>query len=163
MSIEEKIGKARTLLEALPYIKTFHGNKVFIKYGGSLMVDEKLKQLFANDIVLLKYVGLNPIIVHGGGKEISKWMEKIGKEARFVDGLRFTDSETIELTEMVLSGKVNNELVSLINQQGGKAVGLSGKDADLFVAKKIKSKNYEDLGFCWRYTVCRRNIIKYIV
>lgn len=147
MTIEEKIGKARTILEALPYIKRFHGNKVFIKYGGSLMVDDALKQTFANDIVLLKYVGLHPIIVHGGGKEISKWMQKVGKEAVFIDGLRFTDSETMELTEMVLSGKVNNDLVSLINQQGGKAVGLSGKDADLFVAKKIQTKNYQDLGF----------------
>ena len=147
MSIEKKIGKARTILEALPYIKAFYGTKVFIKYGGSLMVDETLKKMFANDIVLLKYVGLNPIIVHGGGKEINKWMEKVGKEAIFIDGLRFTDSETMELTEMVLSGKVNNNLVSLINQHGGKAVGLSGKDADLFVAKKIQSQDYQDLGF----------------
>lgn len=143
----DRIEKAEVLLEALPYIRKFQGRTIVIKYGGSLMTNDPLKWIFAKDIVLLKYVGINPIIVHGGGKEISKWMNKVGKEAVFVDGLRFTDSETMEITEMVLSGKINNEVVSLINQSGGRAVGLSGKDADLFLAKRIKSKAYQDLGF----------------
>jgi acetylglutamate kinase len=144
---EEKIKKAETLVEALPYLKEFSGKTVVIKYGGSLMVNEDLKTIFANDIVLLKYIGINPIIVHGGGKEISKWLNKVGKETVFIDGLRVTDSETMEITEMVLSGKINSEVVSLVNQCGGKAVGLSGKDANLFIAKKIKSKANKDLGF----------------
>jgi acetylglutamate kinase len=144
---KEEIKKANTLLEALPYIKKFSHKTLVIKYGGSLMVDDALKKRFAEDVVLLKYIGINPIIVHGGGKEISKWMNKVGKEAVFIDGLRFTDQETMELTEMVLSGKINNEVVSLLNQAGGKAVGLSGKDANLFLAKQIKSKTNKDLGF----------------
>ncbi len=142
--IQEKIEKAKMLVEALPYIKKFSGKTMIIKYGGSLMIDDNLKSMFAKDIVLLKYVGINPIIVHGGGKEISKWMNKVGKEAVFVDGLRVTDSETMEITEMVLTGKINNEIVSLINQIGGKAVGLSGKDANLLIAKR---KPNEKLGF----------------
>ncbi|MCP4051305.1 MAG: acetylglutamate kinase [bacterium] len=144
---EEKIKKAKILVEALPYIRKFSGKTVIIKYGGSLMVNDDLKALFTEDIVLLKYVGINPIIVHGGGKEISRWMKKVGKEAVFIDGLRFTDSETMEITEMVLSGKINSEVVSLVNQSGGKAVGLSGKDANLFIARKVKSKTNRDLGF----------------
>ncbi|MFC1617487.1 acetylglutamate kinase [Candidatus Margulisiibacteriota bacterium] len=144
--LKERIKKAKTLLEALPYIRRFSGKTVVIKYGGSLMVDENLKSLFANDIVLLKYIGMNPVIVHGGGKEISKWIKKVGKETVFHDGLRYTDAETMEVTEMVLSGKINNEVVSLINKHGGKAVGLSGKDANLLTAKKIKSKSDKDLG-----------------
>ncbi len=145
--LEEQIGKAKILVEALPYIKKFTGKTIVIKYGGSLMVNDELKKLFAADIVLLKLLGINPIIVHGGGKEISKWMKKVGKESVFVDGLRVTDDETMEITEMVLSGKINNELITLINGSGGKAVGLSGKDANLFIAEKIKSKDNKDLGF----------------
>jgi len=145
--IEEKIIKARTLVEALPYIRKFQGKTLIVKYGGSIMVDDHLRALFAQDVILLKYVGLNPIIVHGGGKEISKWMNRLGKEAIFIDGLRYTDEETMEVAEMVLSGKINNDLVSLINQHGGKAVGLSGKDADLVIARKVKSQDAQDLGF----------------
>jgi acetylglutamate kinase len=145
--MEEKLKKAKVLQEALPYIKKFSGKTIVIKYGGSLMVHEHLKNMFATDIVLLKYVGINPIIVHGGGKEISRWLNKIGKKAVFIDGLRVTDAETMEITEMVLGGKINSEIVSLINCNGGKAVGLSGKDANLFIAKKIKSKTNQDLGF----------------
>jgi acetylglutamate kinase len=145
--IEDKIIRARTLVEALPYIKEFKGKTIIIKYGGSIMVNPELQRVFAEDVVLLKYVGINPVIVHGGGKDISRWMEKVGKEAVFIDGLRYTDHETMEITEMVLSGKVNNQLVSLINQHGGKAVGLSGKDADLLIAKQIKSNDLKDLGF----------------
>ncbi len=143
---KDKIEKAKILMEALPYIKEFYGKTIVIKYGGSLMVDDARKALFATDIVLLKYVGMNPVIVHGGGKEISKWMSRVGKESTFIDGLRVTDSETMEITEMVLSGKINSEVVTLINQNGGRAVGISGKDADLIIAKKIKSKDNKDLG-----------------
>ena len=142
----DKISKARILVEALPYIKKFRNKTVVIKFGGSLMVDPELKKQFALDVVLLRYVGINPIIVHGGGKEISRWMKKVGKEAVFIDGLRFTDDETMELTEMVLSGKVNNDIVSLINQSGGHAVGISGKSANLFRAERIKTKKEQDLG-----------------
>ena len=144
---EEKIQKARTLIEALPYIKHFRGKTLVIKYGGSIMIDEDLKTLFAEDIALLRYVGINPLIVHGGGKEISKWMHKLGKETVFIDGQRFTDEETMEITEMVLSGKINNEIVSLLNRHGGHAVGLSGKSANLYTASKIRSKKDEDLGY----------------
>lgn len=147
MTLKSKIEKATTLLEALPYIRKFSSKTIVAKFGGSIMVDPAKKKQFARDIVLLKVVGINPIIVHGGGKEISKWMKKVGKEAVFIDGLRFTDHETMEITEMVLSGKINNEIVSLINQAGGKAVGLSGKDANLFVAKRIRSQSDQDLGF----------------
>jgi acetylglutamate kinase len=101
---EDRIAKAKVLLESLPYIREFSGKTILIKYGGSLMVNDALKSKFAEDIVLLKYVGLNPVIVHGGGKEISKWMKKVGKESVFIDGLRVTDKETMEITEMVLSG-----------------------------------------------------------
>jgi len=144
---EDKIEKAKILLEALPYIRKFAGKTIVIKYGGSLMVNDDLKPLFAEDVALLKYVGIHPIIVHGGGKEISKWMQKLGKESVFIDGLRVTDSETMEITEMVLSGKINNEVVSLLNHEGGKAVGLSGKDANLFTAKKRPTEKNRDLGF----------------
>lgn len=147
MTHSKEIEKAKTLIEALPYIKRFHGQTLVIKYGGSLMEDENFKRRFATDVVLLKYVGINPIIVHGGGKEISKWMNKSGKEAKFIDGLRYTDAETMEITEMVLSGKINSDVVSLINQSGGKAIGLSGKDSKLLLSEQIKSKNGEDLGF----------------
>ncbi len=143
----DKKNKAITLVEALPYIKQFAGQIMVIKYGGSLMVDESLRETFAKDIVLLRYVGIKPVIVHGGGKEITKWMKKLGKDAVFIDGQRFTDSETMELTEMVLCGKVNNEIVSLLNQNGGKAVTLSGKSANIFKAKRIRSKKDQDLGF----------------
>jgi len=144
---KDKIIKARTLLESLPYIRNFHGHTMIIKYGGSLMVNDELKLQFARDIVMLKYVGINPVIIHGGGKEITKWMKKVGKESLFIDGLRVTDGETIEITEMVLTGKINSEVVSLINQQGGKAVGLSGKSANLFTAKKRECDPSKDLGF----------------
>ena len=147
LMLDDQIQRANVLLEALPYIRSFHRKIFVIKYGGSLMTDDALKERFAQDITLLKYVGINPVIVHGGGKEISKWMKKVGKDTVFIDGLRVTDSETMEITEMVLSGKINNELVSLLNKQGGKAVGISGKDANLFIAKQIRSKENKDLGF----------------
>lgn len=143
---QEEIAKAKILVEALPYIRRFHGATIIVKYGGSLMENDELKKIFAQDIALLKYVGMNPVVVHGGGKEISEWMRKLGKESVFIDGLRYTDADTMEVTEMVLSGKVNSEIVSLINQGGGKAVGLSGKDSNLFLARRIKTKDNKDLG-----------------
>ena len=144
--MQDNTNTEHILSEALPYIKRIKGKIIVIKYGGSLMSNDAIKPLFAQDIVLLKHLGINPIIVHGGGKEISKWMHKIGKESVFIEGLRVTDNDTMELTEMVLSGKINSEVVSMINSAGGNAVGLSGKDAQLFKSKKRHSKNNQDLG-----------------
>ncbi len=144
--IESAIAKAQVLTEALPYIRKFQGRMVVIKYGGSLMADDKLKPIFASDIALLKQVGIHPVVVHGGGKEINHWLKKIGKESLFIEGLRYTDNETMELTEMVLSGRINSEVVDILNSSGCKAIGLSGKDAQLFMAEKIKAKSGEDLG-----------------
>ena len=136
--------KIKTLLEALPYIKTFSGSTFVIKYGGAAMEEEELKKEFAGDIVLLKYVGINPVVVHGGGPEIGRMLEDLHIPTKFVDGLRVTDKETLDVVEMVLSGHVNKEIVKNINDMGGKAIGLSGKDGRLLVAKKIKGK---DIGF----------------
>jgi acetylglutamate kinase len=128
---------AKVLSEALPYIQRFQGKTMVIKYGGNAMVDEKLKRGFARDIVLMKLVGMNPVVVHGGGPQIGNLLKQIGKESRFVEGMRVTDSETMDVVEMVLGGLVNKEIVNLINRQGGKAVGLTGKDGDLIRAKKL--------------------------
>ena len=136
--MEKLIRKADVLLEALPYIRNLYKKTVVIKYGGSAMIAEELKKNFAMDIVLLKYIGINPVIVHGGGPQIGRILEKMGKKSSFVDGLRVTDEETIDVVEMVLVGKVNKEIVALINKHGGKAVGLSGKDGGLIKAKKYK-------------------------
>ena len=152
--IQEAIDKAKILVEALPYIKKFRGQTVIIKYGGSLMMNEELKGLFAQDVALLKYVGLNPVIVHGGGQEITRWMKRLNKDAVFINGLRYTDAETMEITEMVLTGKINREVVSLINRAGGKAVGVSGRDANLFTARQIRGKADEDLGFVGEVETC---------
>jgi len=129
---------ARVLTEALPYIQRFFGKTIVIKYGGNAMVDENLKSGFARDVVLMKAVGINPVIVHGGGPQIGALLEKIGKESKFVDGMRITDSETMDVVEMVLGGLVNKEIVSLVNVHGGSAVGLSGKDGMLIKAKKLE-------------------------
>ena len=128
---------ANVLGEALPYLQQFVGKTIVIKYGGNAMVDEKLKAGFARDIVLLKLVGINPVVVHGGGPQIGQLLEKIGKQSEFVDGMRVTDNETMDVVEMVLGGLVNKEIVHLINQHGGKAVGLTGKDGDLIRARKM--------------------------
>ena len=136
--MEKLIEKARTLIEALPYIQTFRGKTFVIKYGGNAMVDENLKQGFAQDVVLMRYIGINPVIVHGGGPQIGKIMERMGKKPSFVGGQRVTDEETMDIVEMVLGGKVNKEIVNLINRTGGKAVGLTGKDGGLIQAKKLK-------------------------
>jgi acetylglutamate kinase len=129
---------AEVLIEALPYIRRFKNATVVVKYGGHAMVDEDLKKNFALDIILMKYVGLNPIVVHGGGPQIGKFLETLSIESRFVDGMRVTDKQTMDVVEMVLVGKVNKEIVTLINQNGGQAVGLSGKDGQLVTAKKMK-------------------------
>ena len=131
------IARARTLIEALPYLQRFAGQTIVIKYGGNAMVEEELKASFATDVTLLKQVGINPVIVHGGGPQIGKHLARVGKEARFVDGMRVTDSETMDIVEMVLAGLVNKEIVANINRAGGKAVGLSGKDGGLICARKL--------------------------
>ncbi len=136
--MEKLIEKARTLIEALPYIQTFRGKTFVIKYGGNAMIDEGLKQGFAQDVVLLRFIGINPVIVHGGGPQIGRTMERMGKKPTFVSGQRVTDEETMDIVEMVLGGKVNKEIVNLINQAGGRAVGLTGKDGGLIQAKKLK-------------------------
>ena len=129
---------ASVLTEALPYIQKFQGKTIVIKYGGNAMVDEKLKSSFARDIVLMKSVGMNPIVVHGGGPQIGSTLDKIGKESEFIGGMRVTDSETMDVVEMVLGGLVNKEIVNLIHQHGGHSIGLTGKDGRLITAKKLK-------------------------
>ena len=131
---------ADVLIEALPYIQRFKGRTIVVKFGGNAMVDEALKNSFARDIVLMKLVGLNPIVVHGGGPQIGELLAKLGKTTGFVDGMRITDSETMDVVEMVLGGLVNKDIVNLINQNGGKAVGLTGKDGDFIRAKKIQQQ-----------------------
>ena len=130
---------AQILIEALPYIQQFDGKTIVIKYGGNAMVDDELKKSFARNVVLLKYVGMNPVVVHGGGPQISGTLDRIGKTTQFIDGLRVTDAETMEIVEMVLGGLVNKEIVNLINSHGGKAVGLSGKDGNMITARKLSS------------------------
>jgi acetylglutamate kinase len=134
-----------TLLEALPYIKEFHGRTVVIKYGGSAMREESLREAFATDVVLLKYVGLNPVIVHGGGPEITEYMERLGLEVRFHEGLRVSDAETVEVARMVLLGKLNSDIVQRLNRHGQPAVGLSGQDGTLFEVAPVP--NVEQVGF----------------
>ena len=133
--------KAGVLTEALPYIKHFHGKTIVVKYGGNAMTDDHLKQCFARDVVLLKLVGMNPVVVHGGGPQIENLLARVGKKGEFVQGMRVTDAETMELVEMVLGGQVNKEIVNLINQHGGKAVGLTGKDGNFIRAKKLMMEN----------------------
>lgn len=147
---QKYLDKAEVLIEALPYIQRFNRKIVVVKYGGSAMVDEELKKNVIEDVVLLKLVGFKPIIVHGGGKEINRWVEKVGMEPRFVNGLRVTDAETMELAEMVL-GKVNKELVSLVQSLGVKAVGISGKDGGLLHVDK-KLSDGKDIGFVGEIT-----------
>jgi len=145
--MEKLIEKAKILIEVLPYIQTFRGKTFVIKYGGSAMSEELLKESFAQDVVLLRYIGINPVIVHGGGPQIGKTMERMGKKPSFVSGQRVTDEETMDIVEMVLGGKINKEIVNLINQAGGKAVGLTGKDGNLIQAKKLKlSKKSTETG-----------------
>lgn len=135
---EEWLGKARTLSEALPYMRRYAGRTFVIKYGGHAMGDDGLAELFARDIVLLKQVGINPVVVHGGGPQIGQMLDRLKIKSSFIDGLRVTDKETVEVVEMVLAGSINKQIVSAINRQGGKAVGLSGKDGQLLIARKLR-------------------------
>jgi acetylglutamate kinase len=130
--------RAQVLMEALPYIREFYGKRLVVKYGGHAMVKDDLKRSFAMDVVLMKYIGMNPVIVHGGGPQIGELMEKLGKVPQFVQGMRVTDAETMDIVEMVLGGKMNKEIVGLINQHGGRAVGLSGKDGGLIKASRLR-------------------------
>ena len=145
--MEKLIEKAKILIEAMPYIQTFRGKTFVIKYGGNAMIDEALKQGFAQDVVLLRFIGINPVIVHGGGPQIGRIMERMGKKSSFISGQRVTDEETMDIVEMVLGGKVNKEIVNLISQAGGRAVGLTGKDGGLIQAKKLKlTRKSEETG-----------------
>ena len=135
--------KASILVEALPYIQEFYGKTIVIKYGGNAMINDELKEKVMQDVALMKYVGIRPVIVHGGGPEITGFLKKVGKQSSFVAGLRVTDAETVEIAEMVLDGKVNSEIVNLLNHRGVRAVGLSGKDAGLIQARKKLATVYE--------------------
>ncbi len=144
--IQNSMERADILLEALPYIRRFYNKTIVIKYGGHAMVDETLKDKFAQDVVMMKYIGINPVVVHGGGPQIGALLKKLGKESKFIQGMRVTDKETMDIVEMVLVGMVNKEIVGLINRHGGNAVGLSGKDGNLIIAEKYllseeKAKN----------------------
>ena len=133
--------KAQILAEALPYIRRFHGKTIVVKYGGNAMTDEKLKHSFARDVVLLKLVGMNPVVVHGGGPQIDDMLKRVGKKGEFVQGMRVTDRETMDIVEMVLGGLVNKDIVNLINQHGGRAIGLTGKDGSFIRARKMLLPN----------------------
>jgi acetylglutamate kinase len=162
--MERYLDKAKVLTEALPYIQRFHGKTIVIKYGGSAMQEQGLRQHFAQDIVLMKFVGLRPVVVHGGGPQIGATLKRIGKDTRFVRGLRVTDAETMDVVEMVLAGKLNKDLVHLINSQGGRAIGLSGKDGNLIEARKMVLTEEEgegvDLGFVGEVTKVNAGIIQ---
>ena len=142
--MQKAINKAKILMEALPYIKAFNNKTFVIKFGGNAMVDSALSHSFALDIILLNYVGIRPVVVHGGGPQIGEFMDRLGMKTKFMDGLRVTDKNTIDIVEMVLVGKINKEIVGHINQNGGKAVGLSGKDGNLLMAEKIWLKDSSD-------------------
>ncbi|HUF22029.1 MAG TPA: acetylglutamate kinase [Burkholderiales bacterium] len=141
LSATEARTRAQILAEALPYIRRFHGKTIVIKYGGNAMTEEKLKHSFARDVVLLKLVGMNPVVVHGGGPQIDQLLTRVGKKGEFIDGMRVTDSDTMDVVEMVLGGLVNKNIVNLINQAGGRAIGLSGKDGSFIRARKLLVPN----------------------
>ncbi|HLC17975.1 MAG TPA: acetylglutamate kinase [Thermodesulfobacteriota bacterium] len=157
--MKKNIEKIKTLFEALPYIRKFYKKTVVIKYGGSAMIEEDLKKSFARDIVLLKYVGINPVIVHGGGPQIGEFLARLGKETKFVKGIRVTDTETMDIVEMVLVGKINKEIVGLINLYGGRAVGLGGKDGSLVKAKRLKIRG-EEMGLAGDVESINPGVIK---
>jgi acetylglutamate kinase len=167
--MQKLIDKANILMEALPYIRRFYQKTIVIKYGGHAMIDKELKKDFAMDITLMNYIGLNTVVVHGGGPQIEKVLKKMGKSSKYIEGLRVTDEESMEIVEMVLVGKVNKEIVSLINQQGGKAVGLSGKDGNLITAKKLRlssssskssPRKLKDIGQVGEVASVNPNVIK---
>jgi acetylglutamate kinase len=149
-----------TLLEALPYIREFHGRTIVIKYGGAAMRDEELREAFARDVVLLKYVGMNPVIVHGGGPEITHYMERMGMEVKFVDGLRVSDAETVEVAKMVLLGKINSDILVRLNRHGQPAVGLGGEDGSLFEVRPVD--NTQDVGFVGEIEKVNVDVIDHI-
>lgn len=163
--LEPKL-KAEILAEALPYIQKFHGKTIVIKYGGNAMTEEKLKHGFARDVVLLKLVGMNPVVVHGGGPQIDNALRKVGKSGTFIQGMRITDEETMEVVEWVLGGEVQQDIVMLINQYGGQAVGLTGKDGGLIHARKLQMPDKEnpgqfiDLGFVGEITSINPAVVK---
>ena len=144
--MEKLIEKANVLVEALPYIRAFYDKTVVIKYGGAAMTDSELKRSFATDVTLLRFIGLRPVIVHGGGPQIGEMLERLGKESVFVDGMRVTDEATMEVVEMVLGGRINSEIVSLVGAAGGRAVGLTGKDGAFMRVKKLEGPGGRDLG-----------------
>ncbi len=144
MNISKAAQKAQTLSEALPYIKRFFDKTIVIKYGGNAMTDDRLKECFAQDVVLLKLVGMNPVVVHGGGPQINEMLDKLGKKGEFIQGMRVTDEETMDVVEMVLGGQVNKEIVNLINRHGGKAVGLTGQDGNFIHAQKLLMEDLTD-------------------
>jgi acetylglutamate kinase len=144
--MKELIDKARVLVEALPYIRQFYARTIVIKYGGAAMLDDGLKASFAKDVTLLRYIGLRPVIVHGGGPQIGEMLARVGKRSTFVEGMRITDAETMEIVEMVLGGRVNAEIVALIGRAGGQAVGLTGKDCGLLQTTPLRGPRGEDLG-----------------
>ncbi len=166
MSDLEPKMKAEILAEALPYIQKFHGKTIVIKYGGNAMTEEKLKHGFARDVVLLKLVGMNPVVVHGGGPQIDNALRKVGKSGTFVQGMRITDEETMEVVEWVLGGEVQQDIVMLINQYGGQAVGLTGKDGGLIHAEKMQMPNKDkpgefiDLGYVGKITSINPAVVK---
>ena len=172
LSQEEAITTARVLSEALPYIRRFNGKTLIIKYGGNAMIDDELKSSFARDIVLMKTVGINPVVVHGGGPQIANLLNRVGKESKFISGMRVTDSETMNIVEMVLGGQVNKDIVNLINQHGGRAIGLTGKDGTLLRAKKLnitqeseetKAPEIIDLGHVGEVTNVNRKVVDMLV
>jgi acetylglutamate kinase len=171
MDSSQALNIAHVLTEALPYIQRYQGKCVVIKYGGNAMVDEALQSGFARDIVLMKLVGIHPIVVHGGGPQIGELLARIGKESRFVDGMRVTDAETMDVVEMVLGGLVNKQIVSLINSHGGHAIGLSGKDGPLILAKKLQRTHADpaleaseiiDLGHVGEVTSVNQSVLDYL-
>ena len=151
-----------TLLEALPYIREFHGRTIVIKYGGAAMTDPALQEEFARDVVLLKYIGMNPVVVHGGGPEITRYMERLGMKVEFVGGLRVSDADTVEVAKMVLVGKVNKDIVGRINRHGQPAVGLSGDDGQLFRVSTMEGPGGEDIGFVGRIEKVETGVIRHI-
>ncbi|OGH94307.1 MAG: acetylglutamate kinase [Candidatus Melainabacteria bacterium GWA2_34_9] len=160
--MQKYIDKTKILIEALPYIKCFSGKTVVIKYGGSAMLNDELKKSVLQDIVLMKLVGMSPVIVHGGGPEINKMLKQINKQSEFINGLRVTDEETMEIVEMVLSGKVNKDIVTNIQTQGFNAVGISGKDGNILKAKK-KLIDGQDAGFIGEIVEVNANLIKILI
>ncbi len=162
-SMERIIEKAGILIEALPYIQKLYGKTVIIKYGGSAMLNDELKNSVMEDITLLKYIGMNPVVVHGGGPDITKALEKYDKKSEFVNGLRVTDAETMEVAQMVLVGKTNKEIVSLINQKGGKAIGLCGLDGNMIECEKyntVINKKEVDLGYVGKITKINSKVLE---